>query len=475
MRPNILIILTDQQKLDTLGTYGGTDVSTPNIDSLAQSGVRFNRSYCCSAVCSPSRGSIFTGLYPHAHGVTGNNIRLRTDARTIAEVARDEGYVCGYAGKWHLDGPEYPGWVPRSRGRGFEDSLLMFNRGHWKYARSTECGYPGLYADEHQFGEYFELDHEEYSDAVYMTDYLTDVTVEFIENHAARRRGAPGGASGGQQQASGDAPFLYVCSIPDPHQPWCVGPPYDTMFDPNSLSLPETFSDEDVTSEFPFTGRRRERIERVYREMIAEHGEEYVFRRIKAAYLGMVKCIDDKVGRMLEVLEWTGQLDDTIVVFTADHGEYMGAHGLLYKGFMHREPYEVPLLIRYPQLATAGQPTDALVSNIDVMPTLLDLADLPIPSGMHGRSQAPVLRGEADEVRDAVFTELKTHRGIITREATYFVDTPHGEFLFDYGVDPAETRNLAGDAAHRGTRDELRGRLRDHLRECEDEMIKELR
>ncbi|MFO7818449.1 MAG: sulfatase-like hydrolase/transferase, partial [Desulfovibrionales bacterium] len=218
---------------------------------------------------------------------------------------------------WHLDGSEYPGWVPTSRGRGFEDSLLMFNRGHWKYVRPQECGYPGLYADEHTFGEYFELDKDEYADAVYTTDYLADVTVDFIREHQ-------------------EEPFLFTCSIPDPHQPWCVGPPYDTMFDPDELELPETFDEDDVATTFPFTAQRRERIKKVYSDMIAEHGEEYVFRRVKAAYLGMVKRIDDNVGRIVDALRETGQLENTIVVFTSDHGDYMGSHRLLYKGYMHR-------------------------------------------------------------------------------------------------------------------------------------------
>lgn len=213
---NLLIIQTDEHHFNTLGCYGGSVVETPNIDWIAKHGALCNSFYATTPVCSPSRASLVTGLYPQKTPVTTNNIPLSGSMITFAELLRRQGYATGYAGKWHLDGVGKPQWAPE-RNFGFVDNRFMFNRGHWKKFVDTPTG-PQVGARDDKGPTYALNDADE---KTFSTDWLCDKAIDFIEQHQGQ-------------------PFCYMVSLPDPHGPNTVRPPYNTMFADAMVELPAT-------------------------------------------------------------------------------------------------------------------------------------------------------------------------------------------------------------------------------------------
>lgn len=227
---NVVVIHCDELNFRTLGCYrdllpreqayvwgDGVAVETPNLDWLARNGAICERFYVASPVCTPSRASFVSGCYPQNTGAIQNDIPMRDDVVTFAEVLRRRGYITGYAGKWHLDGPAKPGWAP-NRKFGFEDNRYMFNRGHWKVLEDTPEG-PRVKARTAQGEPTYGLDGADSES--YTTDFLTNKTIDFVKNHVGR-------------------PFCYMVSFPDPHGPNTVRPPYDTMFEHFDFQIPRT-------------------------------------------------------------------------------------------------------------------------------------------------------------------------------------------------------------------------------------------
>ena len=256
--PNLLVIHTDQQSSWTLGAYGGTLVETPNTDRIGAEGAVLTNFFTNSAICTPSRGCLVTGRYPCANGALANNLCLNPDEVTFARVLLDAGYDTGYCGKWHLDGTPRPGWVHPERSMGFRDCRYMFNRGHWQRIEDPEMGdmQPKVF-------EYKYIGDEE----TYATDWLVDKAIGFLRRDR-------------------DRPFCCMLSIPDPHTPFSVRAPYDTMFDPADMPLPASFGEESLPDwAEECRARGRYRLDRADRE------DE--LRRNKAQYCGMVKLIDE--------------------------------------------------------------------------------------------------------------------------------------------------------------------------------------
>ena len=226
--PNLLIIHTDQlsswalsvyaKQLTGTPNYGKILIETPHIDSLAKEGAIFYNFFTNSAVCTPSRGCLLSGRYPHAHGAYRNNIEMNRDEVTIAHILQSNGYETGYAGKWHLDGEPKPGWVRPARSMGFADCRFMFNRGHWKKIVDQPQGNPKAFP-------YKVIGDEK----TFTTDWLADKTIEFIEK-------------------TGNRPFFYMVSIPDPHGPFTVRRPYMNMYRPDEMTVPNTFKESSQNS-----------------------------------------------------------------------------------------------------------------------------------------------------------------------------------------------------------------------------------
>lgn len=427
--PNLLIIHTDQQSWWTLGCYGGTVVETPNIDRLAGEGARLDSFFTNSAVCTPSRGCLVTGRYPHCHGAYTNNIPLNRDEVTFAQTLLEHGYETGYAGKWHLDGTPRPGWVHPERSMGFRDCRNMFNRGHWKKVVDSAMGdMSPIVFPYHEIGD----------EKTFTTDWLTERTIDFVCD-------------------SREVPFCFMVSIPDPHSPYTVRAPYDAMYRPQDMPVPSTFSQEHLPSWAAET-----RSQTTY--PLDRPDREHVLRERMAGYFGEVKLIDDCVGRMLTALEEKRILDDTIVVFTTDHGDYMGEHGLGEKNHLYETTYRIPLLVRHPDQIPPGTVVGGLVSTVDFQQTTLGLMGVEPCGREQGRDASPLLRGEETEWIDEVFLHHSSHRraGIFTAEYELAYVRDDDAILFDRRNDPEQGHNLFDDPGHGDTVADLTERIIQH-------------
>lgn len=495
-QPNVLIFCVDEMRADHMSCAGHPLVQTPNLDRLAARGTRFDRSYCNNPICMPARTSMFTGLLPRDHGVRVNGMFPAGDRPTLPGAFRDAGYRTHAAGKLHLT-PYVPRLDPPDPSRCPED-MHAWNRGEITAVPTPYFGFDEVdFVGGHThfvFGSYIDWLKEQGGDPALLKSgaglkpapaapkcyrmaldaelhynrYITDRTIGVIDDHAARR----------------DQPFFAWCSIPDPHMP--VAPPrsYDTMYDPADVPPPPRRPGE--VDDLPA----------VYRDVLAgrvkpnnaDHAAlgEDDWREILALTFGMVTHLDAEIGRVLDALDRHDLWDDTIVVFLADHGDMMCDHGLLWKAFYTFEGcVRIPTIVAAPG-APAGRACSELISQIDLMPSLLDLAGLDMPGqawreqptpferGAYqplrthpGRSWRPLLRDHpSDESRAPVVIENDDPttglqpRCLVTDRyrLTVYGGQRFGE-LFDLDNDPHELRNLWDDPDHRALRGELCERL----------------
>lgn len=464
-KPNVLLILTDEQSLWTLSAYGGDLVDTPNIDSLAARGALFRNFFVTSASCAPSRGSLLTGRYPHAHGAYYNDIPLNRDEITLGHLFQQARYETGYAGKWHLDGKARPGWVAPERSMGFEDCRWMYNRGHWKSIVERPSGWPenrsvtkvGGGFDDPAPDQLAAFVSEEpdgrpdlsyrVGDGEYFTDWLTGQAIKFIRRDR-------------------EQPYFFVLSIPDPHFPFTVRPPYDTMYDPAAMPVPETFYEENLPSwadEF--------RNEILAREGLAwdDPRREDLLRRWKAQYCGQVKNIDDNVGRLLAALREDGALDDTLIIFTTDHGDYMGEHGLYRKEQFYESAHHVPLLMSWPNGIAPGQTVERFFSSVDVAPTLCGLLGIGASGRFQGRDGSAFLHGGSIEWEDRahIHHDSLERAGIFTPDFELGLVKEGDNVLYDRGNDPLQVRNLYDDPVYAKVVADLTLKVVAHHREVD--------
>lgn len=421
MKKNILIIQTDQQSKGTLGCYGGLEVETPHIDALCLKGIKFNHFYTPSAVCTPSRGCLVTGRYPHTHGAYRNDVALNKDEVTFAQILKEQGYTTGYIGKWHLADKSYPGWMTTEESMGFEQCEWMFNASHDKEVIE-------------KVGEKPQFSVQVTGKKPYMTDWLVDKTIELVQQNHKQ-------------------PFCYMLSIPDPHQPYSVRAPYDTMFDPNKVHIPRSFYQETL----PDWAEEDEWGRHSYFPIDMPEREQK-FRQMKAQYLGEVKCIDDNIGRIVTCLKNKGILEETLIIFTSDHGDYMGEHGLQGKNNLYDSVYNIPLIMSCPTLFKESQTINAYMSVVDFQSTLLALMGI-APSGKEqGKDYTPILRGEEKQWEDEVYIHPNDvpRVGIITPdyELAYVGKGWERErvfqdhILFDRKHDPDQLHNLFHEEAY---------------------------
>jgi len=421
-RMNLLIIQTDEHHFSTLGCYGGRIVGTPNIDWLAKQGARCNGFYATTPVCSPSRGSLVSGLYPQKTPVTSNNIPLDDSIVTFAELLRRQGYRTGYAGKWHLDGNGKPQWAPRRR-FGFDDNRFMFNRGHWKKFVQTADG-PAVGSRNAQGQPNYGLDGAD--EKTFSTDWLCDRTVDFI-------------------QADSTQPFCYMVSLPDPHGPNTVRAPYDTMY--KDVRIPIPVSLKRKPEQIPAWGR-------------SAGVTAAQLQRLMPNYYGMVRCIDDNVGKILDTLRNRNLLEKTIIVFTADHGDLCGEHGRLNKGVPYEGSARIPFLMYCPGRIKPGTVVNEALSNIDFLPTVMSLLDVPHELTVDGRDASGLFTGR----RPADWKDITVVRGAgraeetgnawlsaITARFKLVFSTSEEPWLIDLHNDPDELTNLFGQSEHRDT------------------------
>ena len=414
-RTNLIIIQTDQQAQWTVSAYQDqSQLLTPEIDSIVRNGFLCSTFFANCNPCTPSRGTFLTGLYPHSHGATRNNHPISQNKKTFAHALKQNGYETHYIGKYHLDGNRRPGWVHPSRRMGFANNLLMFNRGHFKEVH--EINYKKNQFTQYDQPNMFESIGDESS---YMTDWLTNQAINVLK----RKR---------------NKPLCLMISYPDPHPPYKTREPYQSMYATEEIKLPETFrKSHDSLREWLKDGEAH------------PINDENVFKQKKASYLGMVKLIDRNIGKLLHQLKASGELENTLIVFTSDHGDYMGEHGLMGKTGMHECAYKVPLLISFPAKISGTKNIDFLWSTIDFAPTILDLLEIDTGIKFEGKSYAEELFS-ATKLDNFVYiedssTDPQNHGrvGIATDSYWYAINSEGAELLYDRKKDTSQSTDLS--------------------------------
>ena len=443
-KPNLLIIHCDELNFRTLGCYRDTlppeqafmwgpkaYVETPHIDSIAQEGTLCTKFYAATPVCSPSRSSFISGMYPHHTPVTTNDVRLNDNVVSFAQILGEHGYSTGYAGKWHLDGNGKPQWDPQ-RNFGFQDNRYMFNRGHWKQLELTETG-PRVKARDRKGQPSYSVEGAD--EESFTTDWLTNRAIEFIDEHE-------------------DEPFCYMLSIPDPHGPDTVRAPYDTMYDNTIVEAPRTFGK-------PTAG--------VPSWAMPTKNCNYKM----ANYHGMVKCVDDNVGRMIEALRERDLLDNTILVFTADHGDMRGEHGRQNKGIPLEASAKVPFVVRYPKSIPAGARVDHVLNTVDFLPSMLSLMGVNTGDHVQGRDASGLLQTGtvSQDWSDVTFMRSTGKPGsqfgwvsAVTPRFKLILSPADDPWLLDLQQDPDELVNFIDDPQHKEVVQYLARELRDYGR-----------
>lgn len=477
-RPNIILFMADQLRFDAMGCYGNTQIHTPNIDNIALNGSIFDNHFIQNPVCSPSRCSVLTGRYPKNHGTRDNGIPLRDSEITFPEMLKSGGYRTAAIGKMHFttqfvpkeneedDWPEdrygfdvvhttsdtktgeYLDWLKEKSPADYEVVKMQGERkakeDRASAADKDVSGPPQVYPSE-------------INPKYHQTAWTANQTIDFIN------------------ESEGEQPFFVFCSFVDPHHPFDPPAPYSTMYDPDKLD-PPVFTEGELADKPSHYNRHR-----------TGHGcsnEKYDYRRltdhdwgaVKSAYYGMISLIDDNIGRILKTLQDKGIEDDTLVLFTSDHGELMGDHGLLFKGPFHYDCLiKAPMIIKWPGVVPKGSRYQQITEHIDVMATILDYAGVPAPYGMQGMSMAPIMRGNSGGGRQYALTEFNCYdwglnvKTITGRDykLTYYAGERFGE-LYDRNADPTETVNLWNHEEYREVKEELLHKLMDRIIETED-------
>lgn len=473
---NILVILTDQQRKDSLGCYGNPICKTPNIDRLAENGIRFNRNYVANPICMPSRLCIFTGKNIRNHGLWTNGLLIK-EQETVAGHFASQGYATATIGKLHFT-PHGAGgennmesgtyWDERKKEFpvkwdgpywGFEHVELILGHNHAPVAHYGEWFYKNGGTDEmikaHKNENGFKTAIRKMPENLHNSAFVADRSIEFMKS--SREVGKP---------------FFLVASFPDPHAPFA--PPESTAkkYSPENVVMP-TGGKEDLASRPKhymehFTGnwdRGRKRTPKPDGVSEAETRD-----RIAKTY-AMVDLIDQNVGKILDFIGKVGLQDDTVVLFTSDHGELLGDHGLWGKGpFYYDCLINTALIVSCPSLFKP-RVSDTLFSDIDIAPTLCDMAGIPRMPFMDGISQMPYMLHKGVEVRDRCLIEYRNGYGekdcsskVLVRKDCKYVRYQTGEEeLTDLSKDPGEKINLAGDPEYRELKEKMIKEMLDEI------------
>ena len=441
-RPNILWYCTDQQRFDTIGALGNRHVQTPVLDNLVKNGVAFTNAYCQSPICTPSRASIMTGLYPsRARNTRNGNDTFPDDVPLISKLIADSGYECGLIGKFHLV----------SAGRRPEPRLND-GFGYWQHSHAPRDDWPNgthAYADwvrdqDHDLNSMRDS-NQNVDPQFHQTKWASDCAIDYIG------------------QDHGGKPWLLNINVYDPHPPFTPPADYAKLFKPEDMPGPY-FQESDL--------KHQKTLENVDFQGEAKTPEEHNAKSAQSKYYAMIAQIDDQFARILEALESTQQIDNTVIIFTSDHGEMLGDHGLMFKGCRFYEGLvKVPLIFSFPRAFQTNKQYDGIVELLDLSATLLDIAGLEIPEYHQGQSLMPILKSEAPDnsVRefarceyfdalDAHFTGGSGAFGTMYRDNRHKLSVYHnsdtGE-LYDLQRDPWEFNDLWDDPSYADVKNRL--------------------
>jgi len=458
--------MTDTQATNVVGAYGHPALCTPNIDRLAETGIKFARAYTTCPVCTPARAGLFTGIYPHTAGAWANNLPLGDNIKTLGQRFRDTGYATAYIGKWHLDGHDYfgtgicpDGWDPAYWYDGAnylseltEDEIALWRRG----LNSLEA------LLTHDIRAEFTWAHR-----------VSDRAIEFLKNRESANQRMSKSANDELRITNHESPvaepFVLVVSYDEPHHPFTCPPEYAERFAEYDYPLgPAAFD--------TLEGKPAHQREWAAASNVPARVRETGLAR-HPLYFGCNSFVDAEIGRVIDAVH-TYAPDNTWIIFTSDHGEFMGAHQLTGKGpAMYEEITHIPLIVSPPSGGAppggieGGAVNNTLVSHIDLLPTMLELAGLDVPPILEGDSLLAQVRGVEDPDKP-VFVEFNRYeiehdswggfqpvRCVISGQHKLVLNLHHTDELYDMQTDPAEVHNRIDDPAYAAIRDTLHDRL----------------
>ncbi len=469
-RPNILLITSDQQHWSTLSCLG-SEARTPHLDRLASEGTLFTRGYCPNPTCTPSRASMITGMYPSRHGAYALGTKLDERVHTVGEDLQQAGYRTALVGKAHFQQNRATEDYPSIESMGIMQDLAFWKTFHGPFYGFEHVELARNHTDEQLVGQHYALWMEEKG--------LSDWRRHFR---------APTGSSPGQshrwslpeefhygtwiaersvalmeQYRRTHRPFFLWASFFDPHPSYLVPGPWDALYDPDRIAVPSATPGEHDRN--PPHHRLTQQPAPDFTPWCTSghalhgmHSHLHDRRRLAkdiAVYYGMISLMDRQIGRILDALDAQGLAENTLVVYSSDHGHFFGQHGLIAKGPFHYEDMiRVPWIVRYPGRVPAARRSDALQSLVDLPPTWLAFAGIPAPAAMSGVDQSAVWTGERPSAREHVVVEnrhepdtihMKTYVDERYKLTVYF-NRPYGE-LYDLQDDPGEIRNRWDDPA----------------------------
>ena len=481
-RPNIVFIFTDDHCEQALSAYDPSRITTPNLDRIANEGMRFNRCYVTNAICGPSRAVIQTGKYSHINGFIRNGNRFNGDQPTFPKMLQKAGYQTAVVGKWHL----------ASTPQGYDYYDVLKGQGPYYNPPMITSGAEGQPVMRKHIG--------------YTTDIITEKTLSWMK-----------------ERRDPSKPFMVMYQHKAPHRNWMPGPKYLNWLDDAKIPEPETLWDdysgrtqsasrqtmtirEHLNSrDLKLTGRgsMNDEQKKVWDAAYGPKNAAFVkaqptmsdkeiirwkYQRYVKDYLRCVKSVDDGVGRVLDYLDDAGLADNTVVIYSSDQGWYLGEHGWFDKRWMYEESLKTPLLVRWPGKIKAGSTSDAIVSNLDFAETFLNIAGTPVPADMQGRSLVPILRGRTpSDWRKSFYYHYYENPGGHNVARHYGVTNGKYKLIhfyalggqkiddwefFDLKQDPEEMKNVYGDPAHASVQTEMMtelSRLREQFEVTPDE------
>jgi len=458
-RPNILFIMSDDHAAHAMSCYGSRINETPNLDRIANEGMRFDNCFCTNSICGPSRATILTGTYNHVNGMTTLATKMDGRQLTFQKLLQKQGYQTAVIGKWHL-------------GHGGVHDPTGFD--YWDVLPGQ-----GLYHDP----EMIEFGKKRVVKG-YVSDIITDKCLDWLE------------------QRDGSRPFCLLYHHKAPHRHWEPDEKHASMYDGIDIPEPETFHD-DYANRSAAAAAARMRVDRDLNEqdvkgpvppgLSAAEEKSWKYQRYIKDYLRCVASVDDNVGRVLDYLDRKGLSDDTIVIYTSDQGFFLGDHGWYDKRFMYEESLRMPFVVRYPREIKPGSDSSDIILNVDFPLTFLDYAGIDPPEQMQGTSFRPLLRGELPEGWQTSFYyrywmhlahhHVYAHYGVRTQRHKliyYYADAlgqegavdeprpPEWE-LFDLEKDPNEMVNVYGEPAYAQVVGDLKGELDRLQQQVDDE------
>lgn len=438
-RPNVIFVFSDQHRYQANGyAYNGDqDVITPNLDALAAESINFTHAVSGCPVCSPYRGSLLTGTFPQTHGVFINDVCLSHGRMSMADAFSLGGYDTAYIGKWHLDGHGRTSYIPKERRQGFD---------YWKVLECTHnYNQSAYYAHDDESMKHWDG---------YDAQAQTKDAVTYIQEH------------------DGIKPFLLMLSLGPPHNPYDSAPKaFKDLYKPEELSLRPNVPIEEA----PF------RV--MYGDEVCFEDEEVVRDQL-AGYYAHVSAIDALIGQLIKTISEEGLTEDTVFIYTSDHGDMLYSGGQAKKQKPWDESILVPFLLRYPGLlGEEGREIDIPLETPDIMPTLLDLCGIKIPDSVEGQSLLPYMQGEQEDEKAALLMCLhpfgeyearkggRAYRGIRTARYTYVKDLNGPWLLYDNAKDPYQLKNLIDEVDQKDLLSKLEMTLSNKLKERGDRFL----